>query len=34
MIKSVFKFIGKTVLSLGMLCVILYVFMNYIIYLV
>ena len=34
MIKSVFTFIGKTVLSLGMLCVILYVFMNYIISLV
>lgn len=29
--KAVFKWFGKTILSLGMLCAILYVFMTYVI---
>ena len=29
--KAVFKWFGKTILSLGMLCVILYAFMTYVI---
>ena len=29
--KTLFKWVGKTILSLGMLCVILYAFMTYVI---